>query len=179
MKTKKAGMFAGFVFVVIVLILILILFGSSDDKDESDSSIFPYELGGLDLTYEKSGKEAEDQIKNMHIGEFDILKGYVAQYDDSSGRSAFFWVATLENETNALNLIERMTAAISKGGTPFSTPYKVYVNQPDADYVYYTYGTGQDHYYWYKDEIMVWVALTNFDDNEIESFVNLSISDIG
>jgi hypothetical protein len=168
------------VYFSVLLVLVLLFFLLNTDNDDSEETFefsFPAMLDGMGLTYEESGEGAKSQIDRMHIGEFEIVEGYMGEYEGESGKSAFFWIAVTNNQSDALELTEKMTDAIENQNTPFSDPELINVNNTSVESVYYTYGTGQEHYYWYDDNLMIWMALTNFQGQEFE-FVKISIDEL-
>jgi hypothetical protein len=177
---SKAKNCAVFVLFFIILLAVIYLTYPEDDNQESENiSIFPKELEGMTLEDEYSGEKAKSEIKNMHLGDFDFISGYVGFYQDGFGRSARFWVSSFSNQSIAQNTTERMTEKISKGNTPFSIPQEIEINNSNVENVYFVEGMGQDHYYWYKDDMVVWVAMTNFDKDYGIILVNQSINTIG
>jgi hypothetical protein len=162
-------------FFIIVLAAIYFTYPKDENKDSENSSPFPQELIGMTLEDEYSGERAKSEIKEMHLGDFDFISGYVGYYTDNFGRSARYWVSTFSNKSIAKNTTERMTEKISRGNTPFSIPNEVEINNSNVEYVYFVEGMGQDHYYWYKNDSVIWVALTNFDEKYGLILLNASI----
>jgi hypothetical protein len=166
-------------FVLIILAAIYLTYPKDENKDSESSSFFPQELSGMILEDEYSGERAKSEIKNMHLGDFDFISGHVGYYTDDFGRSARFWISVFTNEDEAKNITERMTNEISKGVTPFSIPEDVDINNSIVENVYFVEGMEQNHYYWYKNDKVLWVALTNFDEEQGMILLNSSINDLG
>jgi hypothetical protein len=179
-KRKRLILAAAYLSLVLVMISAVYLASPRYEEDGSDNSLtFPGELGSMNLVDQYSGARARSEILNMHMGDVDFLEGYVAYYAGNSGQSARFWVSTFYNESLAYDATERMTEELSKGGTPFSVPEKVEVSQSGVEYAYHLDGMGQAHYYWQKERIVVWVALTNLSEGEQIVFLNRAIEGIG
>ncbi|MEE9151654.1 MAG: hypothetical protein V3U20_07465, partial [Thermoplasmata archaeon] len=128
---------------------------------------------------EYSGERAKSEIRNMHLGEWDFLKGYVGYFEGNSSESATFWIAIFHNQSQAINTTEWMTNEISKGDTPFSVPEEIEVTKSGVENAYYVEGMGQDHYYWQKDDIVVWMALTNINLEKQDQLLDSAIETIG
>jgi hypothetical protein len=166
------------IYVSMIVILILSLYFISYLQDEEDDNVeveFPQTLNGLELQYEYGGDRAMSEITNMHQGDFDIEEGFVGYYESGTGGSAYFWVSICADEAAAIDLAEKMTIKISTVQTPFSTPVSVSDDYEQVEYIYYTSGTGQDHYYWQDGELLIWVALDNMDTDEIKNFMDEAI----
>jgi hypothetical protein len=175
-KSMNLAVFA--LFFIIVFAAIYLTYPKDENQESENISIFPEELSGMTLEDEYSGERAKSEIKNMHLGDFDFISGYVGYYQDGFGRSARYWVSTFFNQSIAKNTTERMTDKISIGNTPFSIPVEIELNNSNVEYVYFVEGMGQDHYYWYKNDLVIWVAMTNFDEENGIILLNASIEAI-
>ena len=176
-KLMKVAIYLSFIF--LVLAAVYFISPQSGNNNSDSSSIFPKELGDMNLVEEYSGERAKSEIRNMHLGEWDFLKGYAGYYEGNSGESATFWTAIFHNQSQAINTTEWMTNEINKGDTPFSVPEKITLNQTDVDHAYYVEGIGQDHYYWQKDDIVVWMALTNINLEKQNQLLDSAMETIG
>lgn len=161
--------------VFVVLAAVYFISPPMQDNNTDEISFFPQDMGSMDLVNEYSGERAKSEIRNMHLGEWDFLKGYVGYYEGNSGESATFWTAIFHNQSQAINTTEWMTNEISKSDTPFSIPEKIILNQSEVEYVYHMEGMGQEHYYWQREKIVVWVALSNLGDENQIAFLNQAV----
>jgi hypothetical protein len=178
-KKRAITVMTYILFVIMILVVLYFTYPKEENKDSESSSFFPHKLSGMTLEDEYSGERAKSEIKEMHLGDFDFISGHVGYYTDDFGRSARYWVSVFINEDEAKNITERMTSEISKGITPFSIPEDVDINNSKVENVYFVEGMGQDHYYWYKNDKVLWVALTNFDEKQGKILLNSSINALG
>ncbi len=174
---------AATVFYILItgIVLITVYFSTSPDNgtEPETLSMFPPELGEMNLVDEYSGTKARSEITNMHMGDVEFLEGYVAYYESGTGTTARFWVSTFQSENLASNATMMMTVEIGEEVTPFTVPEEIPVDHGDVDRAYYVTGMGQDHYYWQKGEMVVWLALSNLSGAEQTMFLNLAIERIG
>ncbi len=127
--------------------------GPGDPSTEVASvgaDVLPSVLAGLPTTVHLRGPEAVEAIARLHIGDVDVD---AAEISDYGGGRIVVWVSWSASEGAAAQ-VERMTARIGEGGTPFSTPETA--EAPDGAYV--TTGNGQVHYYWAQDGGVWWLA---------------------
>jgi hypothetical protein len=168
------------VITTVIFIAIVIVFAIQPDNSRvfSDESLdFPQTLGNLTLIENYSGEQAYNEIKNMHLGDFDFIEGYVAGYWGDSGSSAKLWVSLFHTETESKKIVERMTDAISRGGTPFSIPLEVTVNNTENK-IYWSVGLGQEHYYWANGRLVIWMALEELDVAETNEILIEAIDEL-
>ncbi len=142
----------------------------------SSSTILPKSLAGFTLEDFYSGERAQKEIERLHGGKVTVKSGYVGYYRDSDGRrSATFWISQVDNEEEAIALLAQMKEGIARGGTPFSSPEKASIPGLEALMVYFVSGMGQDHYFWVKKNMVIWVALSGFVDEFRLEFIKQAI----
>jgi hypothetical protein len=181
MAAKEKPMAVLILFIIVVILLlstVIYIKSTTDDSEESEEFLFPQSIGDLFIESQYSDEQAKIDIKNMHMGDFNFSKGYIAVYEDDLGKSAYFWVSEFETKAEAKETTERMTDKIFRVDTPFSNPTEQQVNSSEIDYVYYTYGIGQDHYYWNNGRLVIWMALTDFSDVEGKVFLEYAVEKI-
>lgn len=146
----------------------------------SPSTLLPKSLAGLTLEDFYGGERAQKEIERLHGGKVTVKSGYVGYYRErDGGRSATFWISQADNEEEALTLFTRMEEGIAKGSTPFSTPQKASVPGLEALTVYFLTGMGQDHYFWVKKNLVIWVALGSFSKEVQLEFIKQAIVFVG
>lgn len=176
-QLQKILIFIGLL--IIILAAVYFISPPSTNENSQGSSFFPKELSDLKLVNAYSGEKAKAEIKNMHGGEWDFEEGHVGHYETSEGKSATIWVSIFQNRTQAQNTTQIMTIEINKGDTPFSITEEINTNTNGVENVYYTYGMGQDHYYWQKENMVIWIALTNMNRDEQSQLLDSAINVLG
>ncbi|MEI7847168.1 MAG: hypothetical protein WCK35_15320 [Chloroflexota bacterium] len=115
----------------------------------------PRSVAGFGLVQTQTGAEGIASLKQLHGVDFPLVSGIMAEYGQ---KSATLWVAETESDAQALELIQKMTAKIDAGGSPFS-PMGVF--QFQSRDVYLLNGTGQMHFYVQSGRKVFWMAIAS------------------
>jgi hypothetical protein len=180
MAAKKNRMLQIILILIFIFILIVLIsaFGPFETEPEDEVSFeFPQSLGNLTLIENYTGEQAYNEIKTMHLGDFDFIEGYVAGYWGIPGGNAKVWVSLFHTESESEDITEQMTQAISKGNTPFSIPEKITVNNTEFT-VYSSVGLGAEHFYWFNDRLVIWIALEELNEAETNEILIEAINEL-
>jgi hypothetical protein len=111
--------------------------------------VLPSALAGLPATVHLTGGEAVATVRDLHLGDVPVDAAEVVDY---GGGRLVVWVSWSDQPADAL--VDQMTMAIARGGTPFSTP------RPSGagEGVWATVGNGQTHLYFARDGAVWWLA---------------------
>ncbi len=111
----------------------------------------PHMLAGYRLQRSASGAAAVAAVDELHGLAIEVDGGWLGEYEGGGA----IWVARMEAEEEALELVDRMTAAI-QDGTPFFTNLQ---RQDFGDLAVYSLeGGGQRHFYYSMGTQIVWVT---------------------
>ncbi len=117
----------------------------------------PTEIGNMKKSSLVTGKQALQQVQEMHRGDIRIGDGYIAGYQNGGERMTL-WVGIAGNDAEASKVLEDMAAAIGKGGTPFSTPVQMTLAGTKT---FFASGAGGSNYFFRSGRSVVWILLTN------------------
>ena len=125
--------------------------GSSGSATLEATAEVPQVVAGHRLQGSAVGVEAGAAMDELHGLPIEVEDGWIGEYEDGGS----IWVARMESEEKADELVDRMTAAI-EDGTPFFTNLQ---RQEFGNLVIYTVeGGGQLHYYYQLGTQAVWVT---------------------
>jgi hypothetical protein len=111
----------------------------------------PRMVAGHRLQGSAIGAEAGAAVDELHGLPIEVEDGWIGEYEDGGS----IWVARMESEEKADELVDRMTAAI-EDGTPFFINLQ---RQEVGNLVIYTVeGGGQLHYYYQLETQAIWVT---------------------
>ncbi len=109
-------------------------------------------LAGLSLNSSLAGKQALNELAQMHGTEFPLVDGWVGHY---GGGQATLWVAVSSDSTGATQLLASMRDKISWGNTPF-TPVAELLDGNRT--IYELSGLDQEHFYFRSGKLLIWLA---------------------
>ena len=108
-------------------------------------------VAGYRLQRSITGAEATAAMDELHGLPIEVPDGWIGEYEGGGT----IWVAQVESEEKAKELVDRMTAAIDDG-TPFFTNLE---RSEFGDLVVYSAeGGGQRHYYYQLGTQVIWVT---------------------
>jgi hypothetical protein len=113
----------------------------------------PDSLADLPLKSHAFGRQAVDQIHQLHGLEFPLSSGAVGFYGDQG--QATLWISGTPSQSLAAKLTAQMMERIAEGNSPF-TPTSAH--QFDARTLYALEGHGQEHFYYQSGKLVVWLA---------------------
>ncbi len=114
----------------------------------------PKSLGELRLIHASEGKQALQEINRLHGKNVGAKAGYVAHYE-KDGAAAMVYLAQASSAAEAERQLSEMSARIRKGDTPFS---QLTSAKQGNVIVYSALGQGQRHYFYRRDERVLWLA---------------------
>jgi hypothetical protein len=150
MKRRKNGYYLIAVFAALVIVAaVLISLG--------EKTLFPEKLGDMELKLHREGDVAIREIKGSHEAKDDVnpKEAHVARYRNSAGSRATVSLTVAETDQRAVEIVENMNRGM---GGMFSKPETLEINGLK---VYYTEGGGEYHYYYPKNNLVVWIALSS------------------
>lgn len=116
----------------------------------------PQKLADMKLTQSIQGPDAISQISQLHKMNMELQGGIVAQYE-GSGTKATLWIGVVDTPKQARQLINRMTESIQQGNNKtFGHLQQIEVKSIT---VYSVLGMGQIHYYYWRGNRTVWIAV--------------------
>ena len=138
------------------------------------TGIFPQQLGDLKLVLYVDGADAISDVERLHMGGISPKNAYIAQYR-SDFDNVRFWISIVENVSDAQQQVDLMIEGMKKT-TMFSQPVKLTI---DDNVAYYTKGNdGQFHYFFARDDMVVWLSIQNPDVEYQKRLVKMSIKEI-
>ena len=113
----------------------------------------PDSLAGLKLKEYKTGKEAIDEIFNLHGRKMGIVNGYVATYAGKEGKATVYY-SVAKSKKLAQRLIDWMVKRIGEGNKYFQGLKK----EHSAPQIFYSvHGEGGKHFFLCKDDKVIWI----------------------
>jgi len=162
MRKNKAEIYlAAFIILVIAATAFLYL-----QTQESDYGIFPEKLGDMNIALYREGDVAMAEVKSLHRGlDFELENAYIANYRNSKGSRAKFWVSESQSSEQAASLLAAMNSRVGKTGLfSDSTPVSI-----DGISVYFTAGKSPElglyHYFYAKDKRVIWIQIDSPDED--------------
>ena len=129
----------------------------------------------MELKLHREGDIAINEIKNSHSVRDNVNPGeaHIARYRSSTGNRATVYVTEAESDGRAVELVENMNQRMDG---MFSKPETVEI---DSLKIYYTEGGGEYHYYFAKNNFVIWITLSNPDKSYQSVFMDNAIKSIG
>ncbi|MCX9010816.1 MAG: hypothetical protein OIN66_06805 [Candidatus Methanoperedens sp.] len=142
---------------------------------QDEKTLFPEKLGDMELKLHREGDVAIREIKSSHSAKDNVNPGeaHVARYRNSAGSRATVSVTLAETNQRAVEKVENMNRGM---GGMFSKPEIVEIKGMK---IYYTEGGGEYHYYYAKNDFVVWIALSNPDKMYQSKLMDEAIKNIG
>ena len=168
MELKKYRFYLIAILFILIIASIVLLY-------ENKKTLFPEKLGDMELKLHREGDVAINEIKNSNSARDNVNPGgaQIARYRSSTGSRATVYITEAESNSRAVELVENMNHRM---GGMFSKPEIVEINGLK---IYYTEGGGEYHYYFPKNNLVVWIALSNPDKSYQSMFMNNAIKSIG
>ncbi len=168
MKHKKNGIFliTGFVAIIIASVLFLYL---------TQETFFPEKLGDMELKLHREGEVAVREIQNSHSAKDNISpdQAHIARYRNSEGNRATISLTSADTEKRAVEKVVNMTKGM---GGMFGIPEVLEMNELK---IYYTQGGGEYHYYYSKNNLVIWIAVNNPDSTYRSRLIDEAVKSIG
>ncbi len=151
MKRRKNSIF-------LIAAIAAIIIASAVLLSLSQKTFFPEKLGDMELKLYREGDVAISEIRNSHSAKDNALpdEAHVARYRNS-----------------AVEKVDNMTRGM---GGMFSSPETSEINRLK---IYYTEGGGEYHYYYSKNNLVIWIALSNPERTYRSMLIDEAIKSIG
>lgn len=168
MKRRKNSIF-------LIAPLAAIIIASAVLLSLSQKTIIPDKLGDMELKLHREGGVAVREIQNSHSAKDNVSpdKAHIARYRNSEGNRATVSVTAAETEKRAIEKKDNMTKGM---GGMFSIPEVLEINRLK---IYYTEGGGEYHYYYSKNALVIWIALSNPDRDYQSKIIYNAVKSIG
>lgn len=168
MKRRKNGIFLIVAFAAIIIASAVLL-------SLSQKTFFPEKLGDMELKLHREGDIAISEIKNSHSAKDNVLpdEAHVARYRNSAGNKATVSVTVTDTEKRAVEKVDNMTRGM---GGMFSSPETLEINGLK---IYYTEGGGEYHYYYSKNNLVIWIAISNPDRTYRSRLIDEAVKSTG
>lgn len=114
----------------------------------------PDSLHEYSLAYHSIGKQAIEEINQLHGLKFPLTSGAVGVY--GTEKQAILWISGTPARFLAKKLLLDMEARIAEGNSPFTPTNQI----TDTNRTIYELdGHGQKHYYFQSKKLLVWLAV--------------------
>ncbi|MFZ3169637.1 MAG: hypothetical protein WA130_18640 [Candidatus Methanoperedens sp.] len=165
---RKNGIF-------LIVALAAIVIASAILLSLSEKTFFPDKLGDMELKLHREGEVAVREIQKSHSAKDNISpsQAHIAQYRNRAGNRATISVTSAGTEKRAAEKVDNMTRGM---GGMFGIPEILELNGLK---IYYTEGGGEYHYYYSKNDLVVWIALSNPERSYRSRFIDEAIINIG
>lgn len=124
--------------------------------------VLPERLGHLEFVSMVQGQQAIERVARLHGMDIALVNAYIGQYGHQ-GEEATLWVGQAGSARDGEELLKRMIAGISKGGSPFHNLKQINI---DGQEVYQVEGPGGQHLFYnsaQSGEKVVWLSVTGTD----------------
>ena len=168
MKRRKNGIFQ-------IAFLAAIIFASVLFLSLIQKTFFPEKLGDMELKLHREGEVAVREIQNSHSAKDNVspYQAHIARYRNSAGNRATVSVTAAETEKRAVEKVDNMTKGM---GGMFGIPEILEMNGLK---IYYTQGGGEYHYYYSKNNLVIWIAVNNPDSTYRSRLIDEVVKSIG
>jgi len=161
------------VFPIAVLAAIIII--SAILLSLSQKTFFPEKLGDMELKLHREGEVAVREVQNSHSAKDNVTpdQAHIARFRSGTGNRATVSVTEGETEKRASEKVYNMTLGM---GGMFSIPEVLTINGLK---IYYTEGGGEYHYYYSKNNLVIWIAFNNPDRAYGTKLIDEAVNKIG
>jgi hypothetical protein len=141
----------------------------------SQKTFFPEKLNDMDLKLHREGDVAVREVQNSHSAKDNVSpdQAHIARYRSSTGNRATVSVTEAETEKRAIEKVDNMTRGM---GGAFSIPEILEINGLK---IYYTESGGEYHYYYSKNNFVVWIAFNNPERAYGSKLIDEAVNKIG
>ncbi len=115
----------------------------------------PDEFFELKLTRKLTGDDAKDFVNKLHFQKVTDLENEIGFYEGGKGK-ALIYITYYPSEKEALSDEKKMTEKISPQNSVFIGGEYF---ELDGKSIYRTFGMGQSHYVFTKDNALLWVSV--------------------
>ncbi|NJD04744.1 MAG: hypothetical protein FIA99_19575 [Ruminiclostridium sp.] len=167
MKRRKTSIFLIVALAAIIIASVVIL-------SLSQKTFFPDKLGDMELKLHREGDIAINEIKKSHSAKDNVLpdEAHIALYRNSEGNRATVSVTSANTEKRAVEKVDNMTKGM---GGMFGIPEILELNGLK---IYYTEGGGEYHYYYSKNNLVIWIAVNNPDRTYRSGLIDEAVKSI-
>jgi len=152
----------------IILCFVLILFFPCCNSKPIPPIKPPDNIAELKLKEYKTGKEALKEIFRLHGRRMGLVNGYVANYIGKEEKATIYY-SIAKDERIAKRLLTWMVKRIGESHEVFQGLKK---QQLKSQVFYSVYGQGQKHFFFRKNDRIIWIAADpRVANSAIEDFV--------
>lgn len=157
------------------MILTAIIIASAVILSLSQKTFFPEKLVDMELKLHREGEVAVREIQNSHSAKDNVSpnQAHIARYRNIAGNKTTVSVTVTDTEKRAVEKVDNMTRGM---GGMFSIPEILEINGLK---IYYTEGGGEYHYYYSKNNRVIWIAVNNPDRTYRSRLIDEAVKSIG
>ncbi len=122
----------------------------------SAGNLLPDTLGPMKLTQSVLGEQAEKQIHKLHGKSIELKNSSIGHYTHGSSRVTL-WVSEYKTVEEARKSVQIMANKIKTGQNRVFRDFKE--TEVRGLPVYFVSGMGQNHYFYQKNRLAVWLAV--------------------
>lgn len=146
--------------IVVAIVLVLAVMASRLGlRNAARSTTIPQSIAGLQLHKAVTGQAAIAEISDLHGKDVGVTGGWVGYYDNK----VVIWMAEISEEESARGLLKAMEQRIATGNRIFTDLKKI---QEGNVTVFSVIGMGQRHFFYQKENKLVWIAAPIGSENE-------------
>jgi len=165
------------IYLVIFIIAVIAITGLLYQQTQKNTyGMFPEKLGDMNIVLYRDGDVAMNEVKGLHGNNPGVIieNAYIANYRSTPASKAKFWVSESKTNEEAAFLLESMNRGVGKTGM-FSESTSMNI---EGIAVYFVSGKpelGLYHYFYAKDNKVIWIQIDNLDEAYRLNFVKESI----
>lgn len=122
----------------------------------SAENLLPDTLGPMKLTRSILGEQAKKQIHKLHGKSIEFKNSSIGYYTHG-GSQVTLWVSEYKTDEDARKSVQIMAKKIKTGQNPVFRDFKE--TEVGGLPTYFVTGMGQNHYFYQKNELAVWLAV--------------------
>lgn len=138
---------------------------STGDRSLSLQGHLPSGIASFKLQREITGTEAFTTVKKSHLGRLKAPREAAIGYYEEG---LTIWISRYDSEKAANDEIKRMVSAIGRFGQGFSVPTRLKI---DKHFIYRIDYQGSLHYFWARQDMIVYVMPGPLSDADIKELV--------
>ena len=113
----------------------------------------PPRLAGLELASWSDGPQAVAELGRMHAADIALESAAIGRYGDAG--QVVLWISKMPDSAAAANMTEAMRSRINAVDSPYT---QVALRPRHAGPITELEGTGQRHYFYASDSIVIWLG---------------------
>lgn len=140
---------------ILMIFIVFIILALVPNRAMADQ-LLPQTLGSFKLVQSVTGDQAKRQIGRMHGKAIAFKQAAIGAYRFDNHK-ATLWISAYEKDHMAIDQIGRMSKRIKSGKGEIFTGLKMLTLKGLP--IYFVKGMGQDHYFFQKNNLAVWLAV--------------------